>query len=145
MNFAAGLVAKALSTLTACWNVKIKDCSRGAARGSAGAGGCSRSGSDSDSQGRVASWLCVRASPRSRWPHSRGLQLSGPSEHSTLIGAPTRSSSTLISASSINQRAAKRSLTSDARLDDEPHLIYRGARSYRAAAGQVHRRERRWA
>jgi hypothetical protein len=53
LNFAAGLVARALSSLTACWNVKIKACSRGAAGDSAGVDGSSGSGSGSDSQGSL--------------------------------------------------------------------------------------------
>jgi hypothetical protein len=47
---------------------------------------------------------------------------------------------TLIPASGINQRAAKRSLTSDARLDNKPNSIDRSA----VVAGRVNRREPRW-
>jgi hypothetical protein len=44
-------------------------------------------------------------------------------EHPSCGGFMPTAETTLIPASGINQRAAKRSLTSDARLDIEPNLI----------------------
>jgi hypothetical protein len=44
-------------------------------------------------------------------------------EHPLCGGFMPTAETTLIPASGINQRAAKRSLTSDARLDNEPNLV----------------------
>jgi hypothetical protein len=55
-------------------------------------------------------------------------------EHPSCGGFMPTAETTLIPASGINQRAAKRSLTSDARLDNEPNFG-RGAR--RTVAGNA--------
>jgi len=48
-------------------------------------------------------------------------------EHPSCGGFMPTAETTLIPASGINQRAAKRSLTSDPRLDNEPNLIAAGS------------------